>query len=105
MLAEAPLAHNPTFTQSGRHVASFPSRSATQSPRSRSGQSVSRRRGRDEHPPRWLDEEGLGKLLGDLPDRRLLGTIDEEGGFRISLAGAQDKVGILLDGERIGNSL
>jgi serine/threonine-protein kinase HipA len=54
--------------------------------------------------PRWLSNEELGKLLGDLPDRPLLGTIDEEGGFRISLAGAQDKVGVLFDGERVGLS-
>lgn len=51
---------------------------------------------------RWLDDEELGRLLGALPDRPLLGTIDEEDGFRISLAGAQDKVGVLFDGRRIG---
>jgi serine/threonine-protein kinase HipA len=60
--------------------------------------------GRAEHPPRWLGDEELGRLLGDLPDRPLLGTIDEEDGFRISLAGAQDKVGVLFDGERVGLS-
>ncbi len=60
--------------------------------------------GRSEHPPRWLDERQLGDLLRDLPDRPLLGTIDEETGFRISLAGAQDKVGVLFDGKRIGLS-
>ena len=54
--------------------------------------------------PRWLSEGELGALLGDLPDRPLLGTIDEEDGFRISLAGAQDKVGVLFDGRRIGLS-
>jgi len=53
---------------------------------------------------RWLGEEELGRLLGELPDRPLLGAIDEEEGFRISLAGAQDKVGVLFDGERIGLS-
>lgn len=58
--------------------------------------------GRAGGPPRWLDDEELGGLLGDLPDRPLLGTIDEEDGFRISLAGAQDKVGVVVDGERIG---
>lgn len=56
------------------------------------------------HKPRWLSEGELGALLGDLPDRPLLGTIDEEDGFRISLAGAQDKVGVLFDGRRIGLS-
>lgn len=56
------------------------------------------------HSPRWLSESELGRLLGDLPDRPLLGTIDEEDGFRISLAGVQDKVGVLLEGQRIGLS-
>jgi serine/threonine-protein kinase HipA len=60
--------------------------------------------GRTEAPPRWLEDGELGRLLGDLPDRPLLGTIDEEGGFRISLAGAQEKVGVLFDGERVGLS-
>lgn len=60
--------------------------------------------GRSEHPPQWLDERQLGELLRSLPDRPLLGAIDEETGFRISLAGAQDKVGVLFDGERIGLS-
>jgi serine/threonine-protein kinase HipA len=58
--------------------------------------------GQTAHPPRWLGDGELSKLLGDLPDRPLLGTIDEEDGFRISLAGAQDKVGVLFDGARIG---
>ena len=60
--------------------------------------------GRSERPPRWLDERQLRDLLSDLPDRPLLGAIDEETGFRISLAGAQDKVGVLFDGRRIGVS-
>jgi serine/threonine-protein kinase HipA len=60
--------------------------------------------GRSEEPPKWLADEELAGLLDDLPDRPLLGTIDEEDGFRISLAGAQDKVGSLFDGERIGLS-
>jgi serine/threonine-protein kinase HipA len=60
--------------------------------------------GRNERRPRWLSERELGELLDDLPDRPLLGAIDEEDGFRISLAGAQDKVGVLFDGERIGLS-
>lgn len=58
--------------------------------------------GRAKHPPRWLEEAELGRLLDDLPDRPLLASIDEEDGFRISLAGAQDKVGALFDGRRIG---
>jgi serine/threonine-protein kinase HipA len=60
--------------------------------------------GRAKHPPRWLTEGQLGRLLGDLPERPLLATIDEEDGLRISLAGAQDKVGVLFDGLRIGLS-
>lgn len=59
--------------------------------------------GQSEAPPRWLEGRQLGKLLGDLPDRPLLATIDEDG-FRISLAGAQDKVGVLFEDERIGLS-
>jgi serine/threonine-protein kinase HipA len=58
--------------------------------------------GQAEHPPRWLSESELAELLAELPDRPLLGTIDEEDGFRISLAGAQDKVGVLFDGRRVG---
>ncbi len=60
--------------------------------------------GRVEHPPRWLGDAELGELLAGLPDRPLLGDIGEAEGFRISLAGAQDKVGVLFDGKRIGLS-
>ena len=60
--------------------------------------------GRSQSPPRWLEDRELGKLLGDLPERPLLATIDEQDGFRISLAGAQDKLGVLFDGDRIGLS-
>jgi serine/threonine-protein kinase HipA len=58
--------------------------------------------GATERPPRWLGEEELGRLLDDLPGRPLLATIDAESGFRISLAGAQDKVGVLVQDGRIG---
>jgi serine/threonine-protein kinase HipA len=58
--------------------------------------------GAKERPPRWLGEEELGRLLDGLPDRPLLATIDEKSGFRISLSGAQDKVGVLAQGRRIG---
>jgi serine/threonine-protein kinase HipA len=60
--------------------------------------------GRSKAPPRWLEDRELGKLLSDLPERPLLATIDEEDGFRISLAGAQDKVGVLFEEDRVGLS-
>ena len=63
--------------------------------------------GSDPRPPRWLDEAELGKLLADLPRRPLIAAIDEEadgGGFRLSLAGAQNKVGVLSEGELVGLS-
>lgn len=63
--------------------------------------------GRDPRPPRWLDEEELSTLLADLPQRPLVAAIDEVedgGGFRLSIAGAQDKVGVLIEGSRIGLS-
>jgi serine/threonine-protein kinase HipA len=63
--------------------------------------------GREPRPPRWLSEDELGGLLADLPQRPLIEAIDEVedgGGFRLSLAGAQNKVGVLFDEERIGLS-
>lgn len=63
--------------------------------------------GQDPRPPRWLTEEELAALLGELPQRPLIAAIDEVedgGGFRLSLAGAQDKVGVLTEGEKIGLS-
>lgn len=63
--------------------------------------------GQDPRPPRWLNDEELGALLRELPQRPLIAAIDEVedgGGFRLSLAGAQDKVGVLVDGERVGLS-
>lgn len=62
--------------------------------------------GRDPRPPRWLSPEQLGALLAELPQRPLIALIDEieDGGFRLSLAGAQDKVGVLVEGGRIGLS-
>lgn len=56
-------------------------------------------------PPRWLSEQQLGELLAQLPRRPLLAAIEEteEGdGIRISLAGAQDKIGVIVQGGRIG---
>lgn len=63
--------------------------------------------GHDPRPPRWLDEAELAALLDDLPTRPLIAAIDEVadgGGFRLSLAGAQNKVGVLAEGGRIGLS-
>ncbi len=63
--------------------------------------------GRDPRPPRWLSEEELGALLADLPRRPLIAAIDEVedgGGFRLSLAGAQDKIAVLVEGSQIGLS-
>lgn len=63
--------------------------------------------GRSSAPPRWLNEPELAELLSQLPKRPLLAAIDEseEGdGVRLSLAGAQDKVGVLADDGRIGLS-
>lgn len=63
--------------------------------------------GQDPRPPRWLSEEELGALLKELPQRPLIAVIDEVedgGGFRLSLAGAQDKVGVLVEDGRIGLS-
>jgi serine/threonine-protein kinase HipA len=53
--------------------------------------------GQDPRPPRWLKEVELGALLADLPQRPLIAAIDEiedGGGFRLSLAGAQNKIGV-----------
>ena len=55
-------------------------------------------------PPRWLDDGELGKLLGELPERPLLAMVEEEDGFRISLAGAQNKLGVLFEADRVGLS-
>jgi serine/threonine-protein kinase HipA len=63
--------------------------------------------GKDPRPPRWLSEEDLGRLLEDLPQRPLIAAIDEVedgGGFRLSLAGAQNKLGVLARGDEIGLS-
>lgn len=63
--------------------------------------------GQDPRPPRWLSERELGALLADLPQRPLISAIDEiedGGGFRLSLAGAQTKVGVLVKGNEMGLS-
>jgi len=47
----------------------------------------------------WLDERQLMNLLEELPRRPMLAGRD---GIRLSLAGAQDKLPVVFDGERIG---
>ena len=47
----------------------------------------------------WLDEAQLIALLDELPRRPMLAGRD---GMRLSLAGAQDKLPVVFDGERIG---
>lgn len=63
--------------------------------------------GTNSAPPKWLSDSEVGRLLTDLPRRPLLAAVDEvEGGngFRLSLAGAQDKVGVLARENEIGLS-
>lgn len=58
---------------------------------------------RDAPPPEWLDMEGLGILLAELPQRPLLAIPGEEDeGVRLSLAGSQDKLPVLLEDNRVG---
>lgn len=47
----------------------------------------------------WLSKIELARLLDDLPQRPMLAGDD---GMRLSLAGAQDKLPVVADGERIG---
>ena len=47
----------------------------------------------------WLNEEELIRILNDLPRRPMLAGDD---GLRLSLAGAQDKLPVVVDEERIG---
>jgi serine/threonine-protein kinase HipA len=48
---------------------------------------------------KWLTDEELVGLLDELPHRPMLAGKD---GFRLSLAGAQDKLPVIFDGTRIG---
>ena len=47
----------------------------------------------------WLSEQQLVAILDELPHRPMLAGQD---GLRLSLAGAQDKLPVLFDGQRIG---
>lgn len=48
---------------------------------------------------RWLDERQLLQLIDEMPKRPMLAGED---GLRLSLAGVQDKLPVVFDGERIG---
>lgn len=48
---------------------------------------------------RWLDETQLRHLIDEMPKRPMLAGED---GLRLSLAGAQDKLPVVADGNRIG---
>lgn len=49
----------------------------------------------------WLDEDRLCELVDELPRRPM--HADQDGGYRLSLAGAQDKLPVLLDEQgRVG---
>lgn len=47
----------------------------------------------------WLSDEGVIAILDELPRRPMLAGED---GLRLSLAGAQDKLPVVVDGDRIG---
>jgi serine/threonine-protein kinase HipA len=49
---------------------------------------------------RWLDEAELAQTIADLPRKPLFA--DPEDGIRLSLAGAQDKLPVVVLGDRIG---
>lgn len=48
----------------------------------------------------WFDDDELAQFVVDLPTRPM--AADPNGEFRLSLAGAQDKVPVVVDGGRIG---
>lgn len=52
-----------------------------------------------DHDVEWLNDEALIAILDELPRRPMLAGRD---GLRLSLAGAQDKLPVVVDGERIG---
>jgi serine/threonine-protein kinase HipA len=54
-------------------------------------------------PPHWLDDAELSRILEELPMRPLLiGSSGEEEVLRLSLAGAQNKLPVLVDDARLG---
>lgn len=52
--------------------------------------------------PRWLGDGELASLLEELPTHPLMADEGDEEGIRLSLAGTRDKLGVLLEDERIG---
>jgi serine/threonine-protein kinase HipA len=53
-----------------------------------------------ENTVRWLDEAELARTIADLPRKPLFVDLDD--GIRLSLAGAQDKLPVVVRGDRIG---
>ncbi len=51
------------------------------------------------HDVQWLSDEEIVAILDELPHRPMLAGKD---GLRLSLAGAQDKLPVVFDGDRIG---
>lgn len=51
------------------------------------------------HEVQWLSDEEIVAMLDELPHRPMLAG---KGGLRLSLAGAQDKLPVVFDGDRIG---
>lgn len=51
------------------------------------------------HDVQWLSDEEVVAMLDELPHRPMLAGKD---GLRLSLAGAQDKLPVVFDGDRIG---
>lgn len=52
-----------------------------------------------DHDPQWLSEKEIVEILDELPHRPMLAGKD---GLRLSLAGAQDKLPVVVDGHHIG---
>jgi serine/threonine-protein kinase HipA len=52
-----------------------------------------------DHDVQWLSDEEIVAILDELPHRPMLAGKD---GLRLSLAGAQDKLPVVFDGDRIG---
>jgi serine/threonine-protein kinase HipA len=61
------------------------------------GQSLSSQE--HDHEVQWLSDEEIVAILDELPHRPMLAGKD---GLRLSLAGAQDKLPVIFDGNRIG---